>query len=301
MTPRILIVAALLMAAWSPAPAVEQSVDDVLKRATDGLSQFSLDWPQKLFEQVRARAERGSPQWQQATYGLATCRQFQSLDSGLTASAEALYRELVEVAPTSIFAPRALLNLGRIAELPDYHQDPIRLDEARKRYQEVIAGWKDQPIAGEATMRLASTYAQTGTAGDAAQGLALLRSWLDAHPADPLAPAMWQWMGDVHFIFLQQPSEALDCYLKADALGILWNSREGILWWRMARLAERVGRRDVAVTYFTKICTDAQTSGRAFEAQLALGRLGVKPPELTAFAAYQGEKPVIPVATEPAP
>lgn len=301
MGPFPLLVVFLSCLFCSQSAAAEKSVDDLLKEATQGLSQFSLDWPQKLFVQVRERSERGSEQWQQATYGLATCRQFQALDRALTESAESLFREVIEVSPTSRFAPRAILNLGRIAELADYHHDEIRLDEARTRYQQVIDGWKDDVIAGEATLRLAATYAQTGKIDDTLQGLAIINAWLDSHPAEPLAPTMWQWMGDIHFIFLQKPDKALDCYLKADALGMQWSSREGVLWWRMAKLAEQVNRRDVAIIYYRKICTDAQTSGRAFESQLALGRLGISPPELTAFAAYQGPKPVIVVATEPAP
>ena len=282
--------------------AVERSIDEALQQATQGLSQFSFDVPQqKLFREVRTRAAAGSPQWQQATYGLAVCKQFQTPDQAESELAESLFRELLTTAPDSRFAPRAVLSLGRIAELPDYHQDVIRLDEARTRYREVISRWSDQPIAGEASLRLAASYTQAGKPDDSRQGVALLHEWLASHPADPLAPSMWQWLGEVHFLHLQEPGPALDCYLKADALGLQWTSREGILWWRMAKLAEQVGRREVAITYYTKICTRAQTSGRAFESQLALGRLGVQPPELTAFAAYQGVKPVIPVATERTP
>lgn len=299
---RRLLLAAILSIFCGFLGAVERTIDEALQLATQGLSQFSFDVPQqKLFREVRSRAAPGSPQWQQATYGLAVCKQFQTPNQAESEMAEALFRELLSTSPDSRFAPRAVLSLGRIAELPDYHQDVIRLDEARTRYREVISRWNDQPIAGEAAFRLAASYTQTGKADDSRQGIAVLHEWLTSHPSDPLAPSMWQWLGEVHFLHLQEPALALDCYLKADALGLQWTSREGILWWRMAKLAEQVQRRDVAIVYYTKICTKAQTSGRAFESQLALGRLGVQPPELTAFAAYQGVKPVIPVASEPAP
>jgi hypothetical protein len=72
----------------------------------------------------------------------------------------------------------------------------------------------------------------------------------------------------------------------------MWPARESIVWWRIARIAEEhLKDRDTAIAYYTKICVDAQTSGRAFEAQIALHRLGAPVPELTAFKAYPGEPP----------
>ncbi|MBA3684451.1 MAG: hypothetical protein H0W72_04340 [Planctomycetes bacterium] len=131
----------------------------------------------------------------------------------------------------------------------------------------------------------------TTAAADVQQAVGILDGWLSAHPDEPLAPVMWQYLGDIHFFYRNDDGAALDAYLAADRLGVLWASREGQLWWRMAVLAERLKRTEVAIAFYRKICTDAQTSGRAFEAQLALARLGVEPPELTAFASYEGPRP----------
>jgi len=294
---------AFLLLASAGLAAAERSVSDLLGEATTALSQFSFDQPRRPFRQVRERAAKGSVEWQQATFGLATCQHHvaPATPEAIT-EAKALYAELAETVPDSAYTPRSVLNLGRIAELVDFYQDPVDPGEARARYREVVARWPTQDIAGEATFRLAGSLVQSLAADDLTEAVATLDGWLASHPQEPLAPAMWQYLGEIHFQFRQDWQAALDAYRKADDLGLIWRGREAIVWWRMAVIAEtKVHDRATAIRYYTRICIDGQTSGKAFEAQLALARLGVQPPELSAFATYPGAKPVFTVTSEGTP
>ena len=159
-----------------------------------------------------------------------------------------------------------------------------RLAAARNYYGKVLEQWPDESIAGEATLRIAATWVQTFEIEQVKRGVSILQHWLAAHPNDPLASAMWQYLGQTFFYPLESYEESLACYLEADRLGLLEPGRAGIIYWRMATMADRLlGKRDVAAAYYTKIVTDAPTSGKAYEAQLALRRLKVSVPDIQLF------------------
>lgn len=234
------------------------------------------------FARARQFAAAGSPEWQRATFGMAISAQ-QIAPAGPSNINEArdLYLELLNQTPASPYAARATLNLGRIAELRDYLNDVIDLKDARSRYQKVIDQWPDHSIAGEATLRLASSYIANYEPGESRQGIAILKQWLEKHPKDPLASGMWQYLGDTYFEQFQEYRPALDAYLKADEIGLMEKGREGLAYWRMAVIAERqVNDLPTAIRYYTKIVTLTPTSGKGYESQVALRRLGAPVPEL---------------------
>lgn len=293
----------LLIALLSPLAAAEPAVSELLARASTNLAQFTFDVPQPLFRAALARSTVGSDEWAHAAFGLATCRLYASpVNADAVSEAHTLFADLLSKAPTSRFAPNACIALGRIAEQSDFYQDPIDLPGARARYQEVIAKWPELPIAGEATLRLAGTYASTNTAEDARTAITTLQDWLKLHPQDPLASAMWQFMGDTAYLRLTDHTKALPFYVTADELGLPSKTKAWKIHWRIAQIAELEAHDlPLAIRYYTKICTGSQTSGKAFEAQVALAKLGAPVPELTAFAAYKGPRPELPKATSPSP
>lgn len=291
---------ALLALLALPLAAAERPVAEVLAEASQGLSRFTFDWPRAGFREARGRAAAPGPEWQQATYGLAVCLHHHApATPAAIAEAATLYRELVARAPDSPFTPRALVHCGRIAELGDFRDDVIDLATARACYRDVMRRWPEQPIAGEAALRLAASHATRAEPAEVAHGVAGLRAWLAAHPDDPLAAAMEQWIGDACLHVLGDLPAALAAYRAADRRGLVWRGREAIVWWRMAVIAERLGDRAGAIAAYRRICTDAQTSGKAFEAQLALARLGEAPPPLTAFGALARPAPALVPETRP--
>ena len=86
----------------------------------------------ELFGLAAEQTNQGSDLWQSAVLGKAICRQQVSpVTRAAVAEAEDLYRQLLEVSTDAQHAGRALMNLGRIAELSDYNNDRMDLLRAR--------------------------------------------------------------------------------------------------------------------------------------------------------------------------
>jgi len=258
------------------------SPQETLAKAVQEVSCLSFKTAYPLFDDVLKKAAEGSDLWQKAVFGKALCAQ-QTAPATPEAIQEAqgLYKALIEKAPDSPMTPRAMMNLGRIAELSDYYQDVVDLAGARQWYEKVRDRYADKPIAGEAVLRIAGTYIQTFKKDEVAQGIELLRRWLAAHPDDPLASGMWQYLGDTYFFPLEEYDKCLECYLKVDKLGLVEKGLEGPFYWRVAMVADRyVKDRDVAVGFYAKVIRLASSSGKGYEAQLAMKRLGAKESEI---------------------
>jgi tetratricopeptide (TPR) repeat protein len=254
---------------------------DELERALAELSHLNFEQAYRHFSRAARDAAPRSQAWQTAVFGQATCAQHMTPPSAARArEAAELYRQLLAEAPDR-FAPRAVLNLGRMAELRDYPGDSADLPAARRFYQEVIDRWPDDPIASEATLRLAAAYIQTYKGEDVHRGIAILQVWLSNHPSDPLAAGMWGYLGDTYLEPLKDYRRSIDSYLQADRLGFVDRTRQGVVYWRIAVMSDRfTDDRARAIEYYTKIVTDAPDSGKAYEAQLALKRLGAPVPPM---------------------
>jgi tetratricopeptide (TPR) repeat protein len=261
-----------------PIPPQHERIEDAIYE----ISTFGFEQALEIYEELLPDAREGSLLWQQVIFGMGVCHQQNTPFAEINViNADRCYRQLLKKVPDSVYAPRAIMNLGRIAEMRDFQTDEIDLVEARSWYNQVIKKWPDQPIAGEATLRLAATYIKTLQKQQIPQGIAILEKWLDTHPDDPLAAAMWQYLGDTYFFPMEQYQKSLDAYVKADRIGLLEKGRKGPVYWRMAVMAERLVKdRDRAVEYYTKIIEIVPTSGKAYESQLALKRLGAPVPPL---------------------
>ena len=279
---RLISVIGLLALSLPLGAAARKTVDERLEQAVAEVSYFSFARAYKLFKIVSDDSNASPARRQQALYGMAVCaQQISPPNKSRIDEAIGLYELLLGEGPDSKFAPRATMNLGRIAELSDYYQDKVDLEAARRWYQKVIDRWPDKPIAGEAALRIAGTHIQTYDEPRVRKGVKLLESWLAKHPKDPLASGMWQYLADTCFFPLKDYARSLECYQKADRIGLLETGRKGIVYWRMAVVADRFCKnRELAVTYYTKIVTITPTSGKAYEAQSALKRLGAPVPEI---------------------
>ena len=264
-----------------------------LAAAVGQVQMFSFREARGLFEAAMTLASEGSAPWQQAIYGAAVCaHQISPPTEANIQRARRLYKQLIEKCPDSKYAPRATMNLGRIAELSDFNKDKPDLKLARQWYQKVLDRRPNGPLAGEAALRVAGTYIQTYDDKQVRQGVAVLRKFLARRPKDPLASAMWQYLGYTYLFPLKQYDQSLACYEKADALGLIGKGREGIVYWRMAVLADRFLKdRTRAVKYYTKIITRVPASGKGYEAQLALKRLGAPMPSLDIARSLKVSRP----------
>lgn len=254
----------------------------LVKQAVEQVSYFDFSKAAELFEQLVGQSDVGSEYWQIGIFGRATClQQISPYTLDRMKQATDLYKELISKAPKSKYSARAMMNLGRIAELRDVRDDKADLPGARKWYQKVIDGWSAEPIASEATLRLAATYIQTYEEEEVRKGISILEKWLAVHPSDALASVMLEYLGDTYFYPLKDYVKSVDAYRKADKIGFAVQGTKGSLYWRIAVMAERYLKdRDVAVEFYTKIIRVVPTSGKAYEAQLALKRLGAPVPRI---------------------
>jgi len=278
-------IAVLSFLPLASAGADPSGVETLLQTGTTELSSRNFEAAKELFGSVIKETAPGSEPWAHAVFGAAVCAHHRSpTTQKRVEDAARLYHLLLESVAGSKFAPRAALNLGRLAELRDYYEDPVDLEAARNWYRRVIDRWPDLPIAGEATLRLAATFVQTYDMPEVRHGVDLLETWLTTRDDEPLAAGMWQYLGDIYFYPLADHAASLSCYRKGEALGFLDPNNIGTLFWRMAILAERfLEDRELAVEYYGKVIRTGAASGKGYQAQQALERLGAPVPELQLF------------------
>ena len=283
----------------SSSPAVDSSVSEdlaeLLKQGLHEASYYNFTQAYRTFAKAAADAPAGSSAWQQAIYGQAVSAHYRTPSSrGNVDEATALYERLIDVTPTSGFAPRAMLNLGRLAELPDYFRDRPDLPSARKWYQRVLDEHGKELIAHEAVLRLAASYLQTFDVNDGWRGISLLEQWLAAHADNPLASTMWVTVADGYRQVLGENMPAAAAYDRAVEAGLTDQILRGKMYWRAARTAHRAagearragqdadGERLLAqaIRMYELVITDGVSSGQAYRAQLELRALGVDPPPI---------------------
>jgi|GEM_PF-1996763 len=257
-----------------------------LVRGTEAIAAFDWDKAYVEFADARKGAEPKSELWLKATFGLANAAQHRMPASRATIEeARGLYEAVLAVEQNTPMAARSMLNLGRIAELADFFGDAVDLEAARKSYRGVIEQFAGTAFASEGTMRLAGSYISTFDRAETLKGIEILETWLREHPDEPMASAMYQYLGDTYFYPLGDYPKALAAYKQCDRLGWTQKGRQGGTYWRMAVMAERLSPpdRETAVTFYTKIIKETPTSGKAYESQLALKRLGAPVPPIELF------------------
>ena len=241
---------------------------------------YNFDLAVGSFASARAAAEPGSELWLQATLGLAVARHQQvPIELDRIAEAARLYEEVAEKGGTSLLAARACLNRGRIAEQSDTNADVIDLAGARAWYQKVIDGWPEQPMAGEATLRLAVTWMQTLKPDDVRIGIRLCEERA-ARPGETWAGSLWKQAGDAWWLSLRDHTQAIRALAKCVETGHPDPARAWTTSWRIATLAEEIGDRPNALTYYRRIIERHPTSGRAWDAQNRMRALGAEPPPI---------------------
>jgi len=266
-------------------PHVALSAEQLLASGLEKTDRFDFEKAAPLYAAAAAKSTPDAVVWRQATYAHAVClHQMTPPSAGNIAQATELYTSVTVKAPTSIEAANACLQLGRIAEQIDFHPEPVDLPLAREWYGKVVAGWANEPVAGEAVLALAGTWFQTMDQAEAQKGAILIEDWLAAHPKDPMAAVMWQTLGYASHQILNDRPRAIRAFLKAEALGFVSNGRQQVPLWTLSRLAELEGDRPLAIRCYTRMVEEFPTGGKGWEARERLIALGVNPPPLRRFS-----------------
>lgn len=213
--------------------------------------------------------------WQQITFGLALAAHYRTPPTpALIEEAKTRYRSIVELAPDCRFAPRSMLNLGRIAEMRDYGGDASDPESARTFYRAVFERWPALDVADEAALRYADTYVQSFDEHAVREGAAFLQSWVEAHGDRVMASVIWEYLGQVRLVILKDYAGAIHALIRADELGLMDLASAGEVYWNIASVAHHeLDDPALAVRYYRKIILETPKSGNAFEAQLALFEL----------------------------
>lgn len=282
--PALLAAAALASAGCGGGAGAHATIDQQVERGLDELGRFEFEDAYETFARVRAQAPAGSELLRKATFAQAVaCHQWQPSGEARIDEARRLYQQLAD-AGEGEEAVQSLLRLGRLAEMSDFFGDKEDLPKAREVYQQVMTRWPQRPEAGEACLRLAAAWAQTLEPADVRKGVAAIDAWLAAHPHEPKAAIMLQYLSELHWAFLRDAKSAVAALVEADRRGFDCDGREWQYCWRIARLAEeQLQDRELAIRYYRKIITDYPKSGSAWDSQQELKRLGVEPPPIKLF------------------
>lgn len=251
-----------------------------ISAGADFCGSYNFDLAAEQFAAVRAVSEPGSDNWTKATFGLAVARQQEvPIDLDRVAQAARLYEEVVEKGGKSPVAALACLHRGRIAEQKDTSADTVDLATARVWYQRVIDNWRDDPVAGEASLRLAVTWIQTLEPEQVRTGIKICEDRA-SRPNEPWAGALWKQAGDAWWVNLGQRAEAVRCLGRSIEVGCPDPSRAASTVWRAAKLADDGGDKDAALRFYRRIIERHPNSGMAWDAQNRMRELGVEPPPI---------------------
>lgn len=269
-----------------PVGATEADKDTLtvaFKQATEELVCFNFQVSYQMFGKLLVSLPTEHPLYFKSIYAKATCAQHITPPThALINEASTLFEQIIKQCKDDQLVGRSMINLGRIAELRDYPGDEIDLVKAREHYMKVVERFGGSDLADEAMLWTAGTYIQSVADKESKlQGIKLLEQWLKDRPDNAFASPMWTYLAQTYQLDLLDLPKALRCYLKADQIGLPVDSQVSMIYWRMATIAEKVpDALDTAVNYYQKIIRITPTSGRAFEAQLALERLSKAHPEM---------------------
>jgi tetratricopeptide (TPR) repeat protein len=274
----LLAVVVLIGCSGSPHPGT----GDDLAVGVSQLCSYRFDQAQAAFARAAPSADPTTSR--QARLGLATCWQHATPATGATITeAENLYRELAR--GTDEIAALATLQLGRLAELIDYPGDRIDLPQARTWYRATIERWPESPRAGEAEFRLLGTDLQSLDPAQMRPAMARAETYLAAHPRDPWTGVIQLQLSDAYLRPLGDRAAARRWLRAAISTGLPDPNQAWQAWWRLARLSESLSDPPGAIAAYRMIILHFPTSGKCWEAQQALRRLGQEPPPLRWFDA----------------
>jgi tetratricopeptide (TPR) repeat protein len=279
---RILFICAVAALVSSCGTTQTVDVAHEISSGTAALGGFRFDLARASFDRAARAAPAKSHEGRQAVLGQAVCAQHLApVTAGGISEAVALYGALT--AGDDAEAALATLHLGRICEQIDFLGDTIDLAGAREQYRTVIARWSEAPIAGEATVRLMGTYVQTLDPAQIHEGIALAQARLKSHPHDPWTGTLWQLVSETWLRPLGEKAKAVAALREAIRVGLPEPSRAWEMQWRLAQLSEDLHDTASAIAAYREIVLHYPTSGKAWEAQQAIIRLGQEPPPLRWF------------------
>jgi hypothetical protein len=275
----------------SGAPPPEPKRSPKLGPAWQEVAYLNFGGATRMFERARSDAEDRSPEWVEATLGLAICLHHRQPDEKRDKDrAAVLYDTVIELTDGNGLQPLALLLRARVADQLDYVDDERDIEKARELYGRILRDWPKSRHIHQAALYRAQDLIFTMDPEKARAGVGEMQAWLAKHPENPLAALQWSLIGQAQMYPLKDDAAALAAFEKALAGGLPQQVRRDSFYWRNARLAEQVGDKEKAISYYARIITEVARSAFAYEAQLRIKKLGGTPPPLPEFFGEKEEK-----------
>ncbi len=245
------------------------------------LSYLNYNKSSKLAKQVRKISEKYSDEWMEATLALAiSLHQNQPDVKSEKIRAAKLYQELIDAPNRNPIQAKAMLLLGRFESERDYLNDKPDNAKSRALYEKIIKEWPNTKLADSAALFKAQLDIYSTNKTEILKGINFTLDWIKNRPDNPFASLQYQLIATAYFRDLNDPLKSIDYNLKAEEIGLPPLTQMDYFYWNLANIAETGGQTNVAVKYYKKVITDVVGSGFAFESQMRLEELGVKPPKL---------------------
>ncbi len=154
-------------------------------------------------------------------------------------------------------AAQALIDLGRIYEVPDFARDVVDIDRARAYYNQVISGKDFSPeFIYKASLRLAQTYAQELKTESYAAAVEILERVLEQVEHPGWEAVTHKYLGQLHGEYIEDPLKALHHFDLAREKELMPDSRGDQLLWRMAEFAEAANQLARAKELYAEIISE---------------------------------------------
>ncbi|MBC2603627.1 hypothetical protein H5P30_17740 [Puniceicoccus vermicola] len=259
----------------------ESSSESAAEQGLQALSIFDFE---EAYDDLTTAVEGMSPsdpEWVELAYALGISAWHRSPSTPeFVQEASDLFEEVAITTEDEAVRNRCYLNLGRIAEVKDFADDPKNAEVAREYYLKVAEAVPGTDLGSRAILRLAQTYIDDLNQEGYQEAVNIVRSYFEEDPDAPYANVGWQFVGDIERFYLGDEEAALEAMQLAYAKGFAVESKEDVYIWQMSQLATHLGLTEDAVTYYTTIVTKYPRSRYRWIAREELIKLAEQNPEL---------------------
>lgn len=267
----------LFITCWSSYAASDAAFDEMNKEIT----YLNYTKSARLAERVRKVSKVGDDKWLKSTLALAiSLHQRQPDVKSEKERAAKLYQEIIDNSAGKPIQAKAMIFLARLASERDYLNDKPDNIKSKKLYEKVIKKFPESKLADMAALFRAQLDVFSTNKQQIINGVDFTLNWIKKRPKNPFASMQYQLVSSAYFNDLNDLKKSVEYDLKAEKTGLPPLTQMDYFYWAVANKAEQAGMTNIAVKYYKKVITDVVSSGFAFESQIRLRELGVKPPEL---------------------
>ena len=234
----------------------------------------------KAFSKIAQTRDAQESDRVQALYGLGVSNAYKRPE-GDREGAQRAFQAVVDRYPESPVAPWALLELGILHFKVTYRLDYWNVDldnrVARSYFQRVIDRYPESPALHEAVLRLADSYIDEVDGPEVEIGVQLLENHLAAYPGNPLATAMYRYLGRWFAIEKQDYRKGVYYMGRAVEIGFADPFRQSQNNWIVAVLYERgLKQPENAIQWYEKIVRETPQARHAYMAKRKISSLKAK-------------------------